>query len=513
MPGDVRRKWRPGLWAVILVVLGLVLCLPIAGLLLFRFYANQLVQQTEDSLLMQAAVLSATYEHLYRDATGLPPVQPMPEGERAFSPLFPTVTMNPNAVLPPRPDARPATEAIGAPYAEIAPLLSRIALSAQEQSLAGYRILDRFGTVIAGSAEEGVYLGHIEEVALALNGDTVSVPRTRIRDAPEPLIYGLSRGTRVRIFVAMPAMVGDDIIGVVYISRTPNHIFRFLYSERANLASAALFVLISTGLIGFVFWRFISRPIHALIRRTDSFGGPESHEVASDHFGTREIESLAQSFEAMANRLQQQQANLKTYTAHVSHEMKSPLTSIKGAAELLRDADMPADQRERFLDNIDRDSTRMEELLDRMREYSSVGQKAAGGASSLSNVISAADAAHPGLKVRLLSPDIRIPLSAEAMSIVMKHLLENSEAHGAATVQVRAGKTEDGIWITLADDGSGISPGNRDRIFEPFFTSRRSSGGTGMGLSIVQSILSQTGGAIRLEKGDEGATFRLDFGK
>lgn len=42
----VRRKWRPGLWAVVLVVLGLVLCLPIAGLFLFRFYANQLVQQT-----------------------------------------------------------------------------------------------------------------------------------------------------------------------------------------------------------------------------------------------------------------------------------------------------------------------------------------------------------------------------------------------------------------------------------------------------------------------------------
>lgn len=73
MQAKLNRKWRPRLWTVVLLVLGIVLCLPIAGLILFRFYDNQLVQQTEESLLTQAAVMSATYAELYADAAGLEP--------------------------------------------------------------------------------------------------------------------------------------------------------------------------------------------------------------------------------------------------------------------------------------------------------------------------------------------------------------------------------------------------------------------------------------------------------
>lgn len=500
---SVTRKWRPGLWAVVLVVLGLVLCLPIAGLFLFRFYANQLVQQTEESLLMQAAVLTAAYEQLYRDAADLPDTPTtLPQSQtRSFQSLFPSVTMNPQTILPPRPDALGATEPIGPVYAEIGPQLSRIAIRAQEQTLAGYRFLDRHGTVVAGSAEDGAYLGHVNEVALALNGEVASVARTRVRETGEPLLYTLSRGSRVRIFVAMPASVGEDIIGVVYISRTPNHIFRFLYGERWNLVQAAAFVLLSTGLIGFVFWRFVTRPIRELIRHTDAMSGA-SKWVPLEHYGTREIETLARSFQALTERLHHQRDALTTYTAHVSHEMKSPLTSIKGAAELMQD-DMPPEARARFLENIRNDSARMEDLLARMRDYSAVGAAQLRGDCEVADVVPEVD----GLTVTVDPMDAVAPIPGDVLAMALTHLLENAADHGAQNVRI----TVDKQGLSIEDDGAGISDGNRSRVFEHFFTTRRDSGGTGMGLNIVRSAVEAAGCAIALEPSEHGASFRITF--
>lgn len=498
---DVRRKWRPGLWAVVLLVLGLVLCLPIAGLLMFRFYANQLVQQTEESLLMQAAVLTAAYEQLYRDAADLPDTPSVLPDTRTFQPLFPSVTMNPQAILPPRPDPLAATEAIGPVYAAIGPQLSRIALRAQEQTLAGYRFLDRHGTVIAGSAEGGTYLGHVNEVALALNGDVASVARTRVRETGERALYTLSQGSRARVFVAMPAMVGEDIVGVVYLSRTPNHIFRFLYGERWNLVQAAAFVLLSTGLIGFVFWRFVTRPIRALIRRTDAMEANARWDPL-DHYGTREIETLAHSFQALTERLHQSHDALTTYTAHVSHEMKSPLTSIKGAAELMQD-DMPAEIRARFLGNIRKDAARIEDLLARMRDYSAVGATALQGSCVVAEVLPTV----AGLTVNVTPPGAKVPLPGDILAMALTHLLENAADHGANTVQISVGAS----GMSVEDDGAGISDGNRDRVFEPFFTTRRDDGGTGMGLNIVRSAVEAAGGSIALRPSAKGARFAITF--
>lgn len=499
----VRLKWRPGLGAVILVVLGLVLCLPIAGLSLFRFYANQLVQQTEESLLMQASVLTAAYEQLYRDAADLPDTPVLPPETRSFQALFPSVTMNPQAILPPRPDALTATEAIAPTYAQIGPQLTRIALRAQQQSLAGYRILDRHGTVIGGTAEAGAYLGHVNEVALALNGEVVSVARTRVRETGERALYTLSPGTRVRIFVAMPAMVDDDIIGVVYLSRTPNHIFRFLYGERWNLVQAAAFVLLSTGLIGFVFWRFVSQPIRALIRRTDAMDGASKWEPL-EHYGTREVETLARSFQALTERLHQSRDTLTTYTAHVSHEMKSPLTSIKGAAELMQD-DMPLEARARFLDNIRSDAARIEDLLARMRDYSAVSAIPLRGTCVVGDVVPQID----GVEVTVIPLDATAPLPGDVLAMALTHLLENAADHGAQRVEINV----DTDGMTVTDDGNGISTGNRARVFEPFFTTRRDVGGTGMGLNIVRSAMEATGGAITLEPSDTGTRFRMRFAR
>lgn len=514
MPESLRQKWRPRLWYVVLLVLGLVLCLPFAGLFIFQFFASQLVQQTEENLLGQASVLAATYAALYTeiaplDITGLTRA-PAPEVSRTdgYAPVFPALSLGKGAILPPRPDATAITTPPAAHYLEIGQVLSAISSSAQRQSLVGYRLLDNLGNVIGGSAETGLSLAEVAEVKAALEGQISTVARQRIRETPEPLIYRLSTGTRVRVFVAMPVVVAEHVVGVVYLNRTPNHIFRFLYGERLGLLKAAVFVLLATGLIGLVFWRFITRPIHALISRTeeiDQSGRPDWAPL--DHFGTREIENLSHSFEAMTKSLQNRQNALNTYTAHVTHELKSPLTSVQGAAELLRDAGagMSAAQRQKFLENIMADTSRMEGLLKSMRNYAQAEQPLPVGTCTLADMKTGLGLS--GVRIEIVNETTPLPIHPKTLTIILKHLLENAKAHGASAVTLTVGQG----FLEVSDNGSGISAGNRDKIMAPFFTTRRENGGTGMGLSIVASMLATLGGRIELTDQTKGTGFWISF--
>lgn len=508
MPESVRQKWRPRLWTVVAMVLSVVLSLPFAGLFLFKFYANQLVQQTEESLLAQAAVMAAVFTHSYEDAADNAP--PLSEADQGFDPAFPSLSMS-SGILPQRPDAVPRVADPLPIYQDIGTDLSHVASAAQTSTLAGYRFLDPRGNVIGGSAETGLNLAHVLEVQRALDGETVSVARLRVRDTPEPALYAFSRGARVRVFVAVPVRSGNEVIGAVYISRTPNHIFRFLYGERFTLAKASLFVLISTSLIGFLFWRFITRPIHALIARTRATGSNGQRWQSLEHYGTREIERLSHSFQSLTERLQSQQDALKTYTAHVTHELKSPLTAVKGSAELLAEEDMTPSQRAMFIENIARNTNRMEELLTSMRAFSLADQSAMAGKARLEDIILELRSRFDQLEITASGSDCILPLHTNTLKIILTHLLENAQQHGASEVTLVANRDTVGTSLTISDNGNGISAGNRDNVMTPFFTTRREQGGTGMGLNIVTSTLDALGGTLTILPADIGSVFRISF--
>ena len=515
MSERVKQKWRPKLWAVVLLVLGLVLSLPIAGLVLFQLYADQLIQQTEESLIGQASVLAATYSELYQatnptDLAALP-LAPIPQSSalEGYTPVFPSLSFSRNAVLQPRPNAVPSEAPAAAPYLEIGQAITEIAKTAQQQTLAGYRVLDASGTVIGGTAELGLSLAHIDEVKTALAGHTTSVARKRIRSTQEPLIYGLSPGTRVRVFVALPVLVNGHVVGAVYLNRTPNHIFRFLYAERFNLLKAVAFVLVATGMIGFVFWRFITQPLHALISRTKLIDQNHAHATKPlKHLGTKEIADLSQSFEAMTKSLQNRQDAIKTYTAHVTHELKSPLTAVQGAAELLKESSkgMTVAQQQKFLNNILSDTARMASLLQAMRAFAEADQPPPSGQATLDEWYAQHMHAFGKLDIELINGHIQLPVHLDTLTIALTHLLENAIEHGASKITLTAGST-----LTVSDNGMGISTGNREKVMTPFFTTRRETGGTGMGLNIIKSMLATTGGRIEVLDQEKGAGFKISF--
>lgn len=132
------------------------------------------------------------------------------------------------------------------------------------------------------------------------------------------------------------------------------------------------------------------------------------------------------------------------------------------------------------------------------------------GMTSLALLIGDLRAAFPALDVEA-SGDLDCPvrMSAENARIVLFHLAGNAAQHGARLFEIEARVVSGNLEAILRDDGRGITPNNRAKIFESFFTTRREEGGTGMGLSIVRAMLLAHGGAIDLLEAEEGAVFRV----
>jgi signal transduction histidine kinase len=100
-------------------------------------------------------------------------------------------------------------------------------------------------------------------------------------------------------------------------------------------------------------------------------------------------------------------------------------------------------------------------------------------------------------------------ITQENAFIIFSNLADNAMRHGSSRLQVSAARQGHLLRIKVADDGEGVSPNNRSQIFDSFFTTRRDSGGTGMGLAIVRAMLDAHGGAIKLIDSEKGTAFEL----
>lgn len=331
----------------------------------------------------------------------------------------------------------------------------------------------------------------------------MSGPRVRLKWRPS---LGLVVVAVLLAVLALPAAV------VVWFRALDGSV-----SEMGPVEFGALAVaLVLTLIIAFVLTRTITGPIDALVRRSEEIGrGGRSAIRPLDSYGTREIARLSQSFLDLAGRLVDRSEYTQSFAAHVSHELKSPLTAIRGAAELLRDEEagpaMTTAERRRFLDHIIADTDRLSALLGRLRDLAHAELPMAAGETTISAVAEELGRRFPQLQIVAAGDSgEKLGLSLEAAVVIFNHLAENSAQHGASRLNIGAARRGDKAVVTIADNGSGISPGNRALVLQPFFTTRREHGGTGMGLDIARAMLNAHGGSIRLVESIAGATFEIE---
>jgi signal transduction histidine kinase len=262
----------------------------------------------------------------------------------------------------------------------------------------------------------------------------------------------------------------------------------------------AFAITAATAVLGWLLLRLLLRPIRALeaYARAQELADPAPPPA---HFGTSETAATAARVIAMAEALRDREATIRAFTDHVTHELKTPVSAIRAAAELLEDGGGLSHEDARLLLEIDGARMQIEAQLSALRQAAQAREVRHLGQSRLPDIVPELSAEFPSHTLSLTGETVLLPIASEGMAIVLRHLLHNAAEHGARHVTLSARAGEGGVTLDISDDGCGISPGNEAKIFEPFFTTRREVGGTGMGLTVVRNLLAAHRARITLLSG------------
>ena len=512
----VRAHWPAmRLRTILLSVLLFAALLPGLSAIFLRVYENTLVRQTEAELIAQTAAISATAEAIWPGAVHLPATPELRRQPGYYAPYPATIDLRSDPVLPPRPPASTRAGTADPAALTVMEKLNPIIEETSRTTLASLVVLDRQGIVLRGEGLGGSW-ADLPEVVTALSGRPATVLRRNAAYQPRYSFEWLSRASALRIHHARPVIVNGKVEGVILTSRSPRALFKGIYQDRGKIVFGVIVILGLLIVLAVVISRGIARPIERLRRATRdvSFGGgtvPPPPPTAAV-----EIRDLYEDFGRMAEAVDRRSRYLRDFAAAVSHEFKTPLAGIRGAVELLQDHadDMEPAQRERFLANIGDDARRLSDLVSRLMDLAraDMARPEAGVATNLHDVTRLiADALGNGLAIDSSLPP-RLPLVAvpeATLEMVLTILLENSRQVGATTVTLNAEERADRIVLNVCDNGPGVAEGDAHRLFEPFFTTRRSEGGAGLGLSIARSLLRANHADLDLADSLQGACFTL----
>lgn len=503
-----------------------ILVLPVGGLWGLRLYESALVRQTEAELIAQGVTIAAQYRSLWRAAGG--------EASVLGAPLDPGLTRRPgfdepwlprtagldlaqDKALPPPPDGEPPPVAPDMVALRAGMPLSPILREVQFETLAGVRVLDRNGIVVATTREEqGLSLSGRDEVRRALAGEPVSVLRQRAKGAAGVSRSLFGTGSAVRVVVALPVIEDRRVIGVVVASRTPRTVGEVLADKRSELLGLGLILLAAVAVLALAGTLTIARPLRAVTAwaKRVAEGGREGMPP-STHPVVREVAELSDAIARMSATQERRADYIRDFAAHVSHEFKTPLATIAGTVELLREhlAEMTPEERERFLANLACEASRLTRLVQRLLDLARADVMPSGQDGHCRPLaIMAGLAEQAGSTVEIVGDDdLTVGMGAEAMEAVLGNLMDNARRYGGpgAGAHVSLCRDDTDAVLTFSDDGPGISPANAGRIFTPFFTTARKTGGTGLGLAIVRSLVTAHGGTIALRSAERGAVFEI----
>jgi two-component system sensor histidine kinase CreC len=321
------------------------------------------------------------------------------------------------------------------------------------------------------------------------------------------------------LYVAAPIGDPKKPAGVLTVYKPQADVMPLLRERRQIIYTAC--GMIGGGilfLIGVVFlWLF--RPIGNITEYARAIERGERPSKPKIGIG-REVNTLAHALDSMRDALEGRKY-AERYIQTLTHEMKSPLAAIRGAAELL-DEEMPVDVRKRFLENIRAETARSERLINRLLELSAIEGRASLEKSEetefLMIVARAIDQARPwaeiaGVTLQETHPESPIALRGDPFILraAVTNLLENAIDFSprGETVEISTALADGNVVLTIRDHGSGIPEYALGKIFERFYSLRHHTTkrkGTGLGLTLVKETAELHGGTITLERAEGGGT-------
>lgn len=482
----------------LLLVNLMVLLVPAFGLEFARIYETQLLGALERDMRNQSALVRAEIEtRLEQDSS-------------------PTVT-------------------------DSAPHVERMVARAARSTRTRIRVLDERGALIADSHQDGPPEGAEQDAptvwpeGLSRVADDVRShdggpkwPEVADRDEVRSALAGsLSTRTRIRgrapavlLFLAEPVLKGGRVRGVVYVTRSTQPVLTELYRIRSGLMRVLGVALLVTSAITLALALSISRPLGRLARAARRVADGElAVPIPTD--GSGEVRELGEAFRTMKERLLERLRFSGDFAADVAHELKSPLTSIRGAAELLGEGAWKDDEaRGRFLRNIELDVERLDALVSRLLvlgriEASDAPMEPVDMVALARRVAERVADVEAPVEVHASGPVPEVLGRASDLEIALTNLVENAVRYSPVGVPVdvivKRGKAG-GLRLSVVDRGPGISEPNQAKIWRRFFSTDHDRGGSGLGLSIVKSVIEAHGGSVRCVSAvGKGARFEVDL--
>ncbi|MBI3928549.1 MAG: HAMP domain-containing protein [Armatimonadetes bacterium] len=311
------------------------------------------------------------------------------------------------------------------------------------------------------------------------------------------------------VAIPLSTRAGPDPVVVVALSWIPSRDLLTALSHYQLLVGSGILLLLVV--FSLLLARRLTRPLEGLVavaRRVEA-GDLTARAHASG--GTEEIVRLGGAIDSMVDRLEQMIAVQRRFVADASHELKTPLTSIGGMAEMLhRGADADPHDRELAIQTIEREVDRMSRLVSDLLALSRAEQETPEPSSAVAvrpllQETAAYVRARSAHTVELAASELSVWARPDALERVLRNLVDNAVKYSSSggAIRLAANPVGDRVEIRVEDQGIGISSEDLEHVFERFYRSdparSRETGGTGLGLPIVAALLASMGGQIRLE--------------
>ena len=341
----------------------------------------------------------------------------------------------------------------------------------------------------------------------------------------------ISSGEEEQLVVLQPVFsLTGNVLGVVQISSPTRPLKEFLVRQMLIFLLLSLVALLF-GLLAYLpVLKKSLVPLSNMVETAEQIDSGNLDRRFPTQQGQMEIDRLSESFNGMLERLeasfeaeQKTKEQMRRFIADASHELRTPLTSIRGFLEvLLRGAVNQPDQLDKALRSMNSESGRLTKLVQDLLLLNKLDRKAKVEfmETCLDSVILEMEPQFHILAGKrkldlFIEPNLKCRFDVDQMKQVVLNLFHNAVQHtdpDKGNIQIRLSRKDKGVQLSIQDNGPGISDTHLPHVFDRFYRSdssrTRKYGGSGLGLSITQSIVNAHGGRISVvSKEGEGSTF------
>ncbi|MEZ5814808.1 MAG: two-component system sensor histidine kinase CreC [Alphaproteobacteria bacterium] len=322
--------------------------------------------------------------------------------------------------------------------------------------------------------------------------------------------------------VAAPIQYNGQIIGVLTVSKPNISVLPFIQLTQRNIVKAGLVLFVVALVLGWFISGFLVRSTRKLGRYAENV--QQGKKTPLPKISEPELSQLGDAIESMRVALEGKEY-AERYVHALTHEIKSPLSGITGASELLSE-DMNVEDRARFIANIKEDTKRIQNIVDRLLDLAKLEQQQVlenKEPLDLPGIVEDILVRHEAqfLQKSLIHnvdvvPSDRVKgdvfLVRQAINNILDNAIDFSPENSA--IQIKASLSNRRYVLTIQDEGQGVPPYARDKIFERFYSLPRPDTGkksSGLGLSFVKEVMHLHHGDLRIDSGDKGCSVSLVF--